>query len=63
MADFCRECTNRVMGIDESDFKDIQTAEDTANGLVTPVLCEGCGFITVDHNGTKVEQLTEEEEK
>jgi hypothetical protein len=63
MADFCRECTNRVMGIDESDFKDIQTAEDTANGLVTPVLCEGCGFITVDHLGNKVEQLTEDEEK
>ena len=31
--------------------------EDYDNGMVANVLCEGCGFIEVDHKGEKVDRL------
>ena len=34
-----------------SDFENISTPEDTANGLYAVVLCEGCGITQVDHTG------------
>jgi hypothetical protein len=55
MADFCAECSIRLFGVDTHDMKGSATAEDTANGYFTPVLCEDCGdFILVDHEGIRV---------
>lgn len=50
MAEFCEDCSQEIFG-EESDFKGIQTKEDTDNGIATWVLCEGCGMILVDHLG------------
>jgi hypothetical protein len=55
MADFCRQCSEQVLGIPDADYTNdlsgLSTADDTANGLYATVICEGCGFIQVDHNG------------
>ncbi len=50
MADFCRSCSIDMFGEDLDDIK----AE--LGGTLT-FLCEGCGgFVTVDHDGNKVEE-------
>ena len=55
MADFCRQCSVSVLGIPDeeyyNDLSGLSTAEDTAKGLFAEVICEGCGFIQVDHTG------------
>ena len=53
MADFCRQCTEVTLGMDpdENDLKGISTEDDTKNGLFALVICEGCGYIQVDHTG------------
>ena len=48
MADFCLECSADIGApAGWSDFKDV-----TENAVV---LCEGCGFITVDSDGRRIE--------
>lgn len=49
MADFCQECSDEMFG---EDFKDL--AALCADGETVEVLCEGCGFITVDWLGKRV---------
>lgn len=51
MADFCKQCSLEILGEDFEDLKNLSTKEDTELGLFANVLCEGCGFIQVDHNG------------
>ena len=55
MADFCKQCVEYMFGGPRegitNDFIGLTTAEDTKKGLYTSVLCEGCGFIQVDHIG------------
>lgn len=49
MADFCKQCSLENFG---EDYKDFQfTAPD---GMVTAVLCEGCGPTYVDNDGVCV---------
>ena len=57
MADFCYQCTRDILGLDGSknEFVGIQPIEMTEKGLYTEVLCEGCGFILVDHNGKRID--------
>lgn len=50
MADFCLQCSV-AMGFDFPDLDGISTEEDTKKGLFANVICEGCGFIQVDHTG------------
>lgn len=47
MSEFCLQCSKRL-GAPEgwSDFEKI-----VEEGITTEVLCEGCGYIRVDHNG------------
>jgi len=53
MADFCAQCAERVWGPDiPSDFRGMTKAADTLNDRFITVLCEGCGTVQVDHNGT-----------
>lgn len=53
MADFCRQCTDEILGLDPdlNDMRDLTTEQDTAEGMGSAVLCEGCGPILVDHTG------------
>lgn len=55
MADFCKQCTRDIMGVENhSDMTGLSTAEDTARGLYASGICEGCGCIQVDHEGNCV---------
>ena len=57
MADFCRQCAEDVWGDpDKIDLADLSTEADTANGLYSVVICEGCGLIQVDHTGLCVSE-------
>lgn len=40
-----------IFGKDFRELADFSTAEDTAKGLYTCWICEGCGPIQVDHDG------------
>lgn len=51
MAEFCTECSIKVLGEDFRDLAGLSTPEDTAKGLFCEVICEGCGFVQVDHTG------------
>ncbi len=56
MAEFCAECSEELFGKEfPSDFSGILSEEDFDEGYVLPVLCEGCGYIEVDHLGNKIE--------
>lgn len=50
MADFCNQCCID-MGFDPGELAGISTPEDTAKGLFAHVICEGCGWTQVDHEG------------
>lgn len=53
MADFCKECSKDLFNADTNDLTGIVTAEDTAKGFISSVvICEGCGPIQVDHEGS-----------
>ena len=51
MADFCTECSMEMFNKDFEELAGLSTAEDTKNDLFPCVICEGCGFIQVDHTG------------
>lgn len=51
MADFCRQCSEELFGKDHRDLAGQVTEEQVKEGLAANVLCEGCGFTQVDHNG------------
>ena len=52
MADFCRECTDKLFG---KECK-CNVAELCKKDEMTCILCEGCGeYIWVDCNGRKIE--------
>lgn len=67
MADFCVQCSIEMFGVgsDQSaiqldsklidqrhgDLSGLSTEEHTRQRLYCVALCEGCGFIQVDHTG------------
>ena len=51
MADFCRQCTQRMLGVDQSDLKGLTSEEAAREGRYAVTLCEGCGPIQVDPAG------------
>ena len=53
MADFCKECSIRILGRDYRDLAGL-----CKPGEVAYDICEDCGFIAIDHTGRK---LTAEE--
>lgn len=59
MSSFCRQCTNKFFQCDDTEMKNLCTIEDNINGLYTEALCENCGHIQVDHNGSCVSNCTE----
>ena len=57
MADFCKQCSIENFGQDFGELANLITEEDTKNGLVSsPVICEGCGIIQVNHLGECVSE-------
>lgn len=51
MADFCKQCSIDIFGEDFHDLANLSTPENTKDDLYPMVICEGCGYIQVDHNG------------
>lgn len=52
MAEFCLQCSEELKAPEGySDFEGMSSEKDTKQGFLNNVLCEGCGFIQVDHNG------------
>lgn len=48
MADFCWQCCDKVLGI-PSEKNDLRGL--CKEGEVASAICEGCGFVFVDHLG------------
>ena len=63
MADFCQYCSKVLFGEDCGDLKGLTTPEDTQNGVKAAAICEGCGFVTVDHLGRCTCHTEEEHNK
>lgn len=55
MADFCKQCSIRVLGEDYRDMAGITNEEETENLVFAHVLCEGCGPCVVNHLGERVD--------
>lgn len=49
MADFCRQCSLETFGDDIGDLQGLCDKDE-----IIQTLCEGCGPIYVDHNGSCV---------
>lgn len=56
MADFCQECSIRLLGEDFKDLAGLVTEDEVKRGLCAQTLCEGCGPIKVDHNGRRIRE-------
>ena len=54
MADFCKQCSVEVFGMDTGDLKGLLTKEESDAGMVVCVICEGCGYVEVNHEGACV---------
>lgn len=56
MADFCKQCSIELFGEDFGDLRGISptklTKEDIDKKMGWVALCEGCGFIIVNDEGT-----------
>lgn len=52
MADFCKQCSTALFGVDSRDLAELISKEDAEKGFSTStVLCEGCGPIQVNYEG------------
>ena len=63
MADFCKECSIEMFGIDTKDLVGLVTKQEVIQGEYATALCEHCGFILVDHEGNRIESLESELDK
>lgn len=54
MSDYCRQCSIDIFGEDNGELRGLSGAEDTEKGLYPVVICEGCGVVQVDHEGSCV---------
>ena len=59
MADFCYDCTEELFDQKHAPNNDmagiVSREEYEQHGITAKVLCEGCGFIEVDHRGRRLE--------
>ena len=53
MADFCKKCSIEVWGEDGGDLAGLTTPDQQAAGLYCEALCETCGFILVNPDGSR----------
>lgn len=59
MADYCKQCAIKYFDQDTRDLAGLSKPEDTEAGMFCQVICEGCGFIQVDHEGNCVSDCLE----
>lgn len=59
MADFCTRCSIIHFDKDCGDLSGLSSKEDTKKGLFASVICEGCGFVQVDHTGKCISSYCE----
>lgn len=51
MADFCRQCSIEMFGVDAGDLRGLNKEATLTNETGFPTICEGCGYNLVDHMG------------
>lgn len=51
MADYCKQCSINLFDLDYRELAKLSKPEDTEKGIYAEVICEGCGFTYVDHEG------------
>lgn len=51
MADFCKLCSIELFGQDERDLANLNPKVTLGPGEGFAVICEGCGFVYVNHEG------------
>lgn len=56
MADFCKQCSISTFGVDHRELVGLTSPEDVSNDLYCVVVCEGCGHIQVDPEGSCVSE-------
>ena len=57
VADFCRDCARRVLGVTDEEYDRCGDLNNLCQeGETVADLCEGCGVISVDHKGKRVEE-------
>lgn len=61
MADFCKQCSLEHFGHDFKDMAGLTTPEDVAIGMYAVVLCEGCGPVQVDEDGSCISEDCEKQ--
>ena len=54
MADFCKQCSLEMFNNDYRELANLCTKEDNDRGLFAVAICEGCGSVQVDCDGTCV---------
>lgn len=57
MADFCFQCSIEHFGKDYGDLAGFGPPPE--EGMGYPAICEGCGFIYVDHEGRCIDPQCE----
>lgn len=55
MADFCKECSERMFGKDFGDLANLLPPEMYTHEIGAGALCEGCGYIVVDIHGRRMD--------
>lgn len=65
MADYCKQCSIELFDEDFRELAGLVTKEqfESPDKLVAFVICEGCGFITVNHEGECVDPNCEQHGK
>ncbi len=56
MADFCRQCSIDLFGKDFRELSGLVSSEDWELGYGALVICEGCGPVIVDIEGSCVSE-------
>ena len=58
MADFCKSCAEEMWGPEiPSDLRGLITQEEVDKGHMMRVLCEGCGLVHVDPDGSVIKVI------
>lgn len=60
MADFCKKCSIEMFGKDFKELANITTEKQTKNKIYAKVICEGCGWVLVNHLGEVVLKVERE---
>lgn len=51
MADYCKQCSLDIFGMDYRELAGITQKEEWEQGRAASTICEGCGAIQIDPDG------------